>query len=97
MGWMFWKRSPVEIPVAEQKRCKTIKSAYTACCRATEQSCAGLEKALLLCYAERLAPSLADALKACITAAGGGGGFVTGSECERELQALRDSLKAYKF
>ena len=96
MGWLFWRRSPKEIPEPEQKRCRTIRSAYTACCKAAGQSCSGLETSLLLCYAERLAPKQADALMECILAAGGTA-YVTGRECQTEVQALRDSLKAYRY
>ena len=96
MGWLFWRRSSKDFPEPEQKRCRTIRSAYTACCRAAQQSCSGLETSLLLCYAERLAPKQADALKQCMVAAGGSA-YVTGSECKREVQALKDSLKAYRY
>ena len=99
MGWPFWRRGPVEVevPAAARKRCRAIKSAYTVCCRAAQQSCSGLETRLMVCYAERLAPQEAEAFQQCLSASGGKAVALDGSECQQEVQALRNSLKRYRW
>jgi hypothetical protein len=100
MAWAFWRRGAVEleeIPEAARKRCRAIKSAYAACSRATEQSCSGLETRLMVCYAERITPEQAEAFQQCLSASGGKAVAVDGSECQQEVQALRASLKRYKW
>ncbi len=51
----------------------------------------------MVCYAERITPEQAEAFQQCLSASGGKAVAVDGSECQQEVQALRASLKRYKW